>query len=106
LRQVRLGAVCWLPCFAVGAGLAMNRVFDAGPPATHDATYLGYHSAHKGPAHVRLSSWREPRGEERMTCTAGRSEALCPSLTPGAAVAVTVRQGALGWEWVERVSPR
>jgi hypothetical protein len=104
--QLRIGVICWLPCLALAAGLGANMLLDASPPITHQARFINYDVANKGPAHVRLSSWRDPRAEERLTCTTGRRQQLCPHLRRGTPVDVTTRRGALGWEWVELVQPR
>jgi hypothetical protein len=105
-RQVRLGVICWLPCLAIGVGLGSNRLLDSTPGVAHDAFIVRYDAAQKGPPHLRLSSWREAQSEERLTCTSSRREDICPSLRPGAPVVVTTHEGALGWEWVEKVVPR
>ena len=104
-RQIRLGIICWLPCLAIGVGLGANLLFDASPGVAHDTFFVRHESAHKGPSHVRLSSWREIKAEERVTCTGWRSERLCPYLPAGTPVVVTTHRGALGWEWVESVVP-
>lgn len=91
---------------AIGLGLGVNMLLDPSPGVTHDARFLGYQAARKGPSHVRYSSWREPNAEERFTCTSGRQDQLCPRLQQGTPVVVTVRRGALGWQWVEKVAPR
>lgn len=103
---LRLAVICWLPCLAVGVGLAANTLLDRSPAATHAAVFLGYHHPQKGQSRVRFASWRKSGTEERLTCSAGRSQAVCLNLKPGDPVTVTTHSGALGWEWVAHVAPR
>lgn len=105
-RQVRLGTICWLPCLAISVGLGSNMLLDGTPGVAHDSFFVRHDSRGKGPPHVRLASWREVKAEERLTCTSWRREDLCPPLRSGAPVVVTTHEGALGWEWVEKVVPR
>jgi hypothetical protein len=98
--------IAWAPCLGVAVGLGANQMLDHSPAIAHDASFLGYRRAHKGPDHARFSSWREPGGEERLTCSSWRQAELCGPLKVGAQVVVTTHGGALGWEWVERIAPR
>lgn len=102
---VRVFLLAWAAPLAVAVGLAGNVLLDNSPPLPHATRFLGLGSRHKGPSQARFASWREPGGEERVTCSAWRMDRFCYGREPNSAVVVTTRRGTFGWEWIESVAP-
>lgn len=98
--------MAWGPLLAVGLGLGGNVLLDSSARQAHATTFLGYSRGQKGPTRARFASWRAPGSEERVTCSALRSSALCFDFQQSPNVTVWTRLGAFGWEWVESVEPR
>lgn len=103
---VTVFVLAWAPLLGVGLGLGANVVLDASPSRTHATTFLGYSHNQKGPTRARFASWRARGGEERVSCSSLRREPLCLDFQRSPAVTITTKQGALGWEWIESVTPR
>jgi len=95
---VYLGPVCWVLSIALFA----NQICDRSPLAYHQVRLLNFSVHRKGSSTVLVESWRHPGDRQGISYDWRRMQAVLD--TPvGQPLIVSVREGALGWDWVESI---
>lgn len=94
------GFIVWLLpiCWSIPLGLAANYGFDRSEPRAVETVIVTFARGQKGPRRVTIQDWRDG-STLRLACLSARS-ALCEH-QPGTKMRLVVRNGALGWPWIE-----
>jgi hypothetical protein len=90
-----------LPCYTVGAVLGINGALDDSAPARRRSRVVERWATYgkRAAYHLRLAPLR--RGEDAVVTEVDRP--TYAELAQGDAVTVVTGEGALGWEWLQRV---
>jgi len=94
-----LGPPLWLTAVA----LFGNQYCDRSPRVDQPVHLLKFAVYRKGPSIVLVDSWRDPGATQGLRYDQRRMRAISLETPLGQPLVVSVREGALGWAWVENL---